>query len=199
MVVSLHHHTLGQQLLLSATTTNLLQGVLRIIDETLAEGTQTNLNQSSVVKDLSQDVEVGNGVLQMRHEHHVTGLVVLAMEGEEIDLAQHGSSTNNAVTIAEQVVAEDINQVVGVAGLAARSDDGVDLIARGLPAVLLKGLDNLSRLRKVLLVSASLRNELITGMASYLEVDVFQSPHDDSVDAVLRNLQCRVLAQVLVV
>jgi hypothetical protein len=82
----------------------------------------------------------------MRHQHHVTGLVVLAVEGEEVNLTQHGSGTNNTVAVAEQVVAENIDEVASVLGLVAGSDDRLDRVANSLPAVLLESLDNLGGL-----------------------------------------------------
>jgi hypothetical protein len=109
LVVSLHHDTLSEQLLLTATAANLLESVLSLVDETLAECTEANLDQSSVEEDLAQNVEVGDVLLKMRHQHHVTSLVVLAVKGKEVDLAQHSASTNNAVAVAEKVVAENVD------------------------------------------------------------------------------------------
>lgn len=146
LVVSLHHDTLGEQLLLTAAAADLLQSVLGIIDKTLAESAETNLDQSSVVQDLALDVKVGDVLLQMRHQHHVTGLVVLAVKGEEVNLAQHGSGTDNTVAVAEQVVAENIDEVASVLGLVAGSDDRLHRVANSLPAVLLESLDNLGGL-----------------------------------------------------
>jgi hypothetical protein len=82
----------------------------------------------------------------MRHEHHVASLVVLAVEGEEIDLAQHGSGTDDAVAVAEKVVTEDMDQAAGVTGLAAGSDNRVELFTSCLPASLLECVNNLGRL-----------------------------------------------------
>lgn len=146
LVVSLHHHTLGEQLLLSATAADLLKSVLSIIDQTLSESAKTDLNQSSVEQNLAENIEVGDRLLEMRHQHHVTSLVVLAVESKEVDLAKHGSGTNNALTVAEQVVAKNVDQVVGILSLASRGDDGLHRVTNSLPAVLLESLDNLSRL-----------------------------------------------------
>lgn len=65
LAVSLHHDTLGEQLLLAAASANLLQGVLSVVDEALAESAETDLNKSSVVQDLALDVEAGNSLLQV--------------------------------------------------------------------------------------------------------------------------------------
>jgi hypothetical protein len=83
----------------------------------------------------------------MRHQHHVTSLVVLAVKGEEVNLAQHSSGTNNTVAVAEKVVAENIDEVTSVLGLVTGGDDGLNRLADGLPAVLLEGLDNLGGLK----------------------------------------------------
>lgn len=65
LVVSLHHDALSEQLLLAAAAANLLQGVLSIVDKALAEGAETDLDESSVVQDLALDVEASDGLLQV--------------------------------------------------------------------------------------------------------------------------------------
>jgi hypothetical protein len=148
LVVSLHHDTLSEQLLLATTAADLLESVLGLVNKTLAESTKTNLHQSTVVKNLALHIEVGDVLLKMGHQHHITGLVVLAVEGEEVNLAQHGSGTDNTVAVAEQVVAENIDEVASVLSLVAGGDDRLDGLANNLPAVLLEGLDNLGGLKK---------------------------------------------------
>lgn len=148
LVVSLHHDTLSEQLLLATTAADLLESVLGLVNETLAESTKTNLHQSTVVKNLALHIKVGNVLLKMGHQHHITSLVVLAVEGEEVNLAQHGSGTDNTVAVAEEVVAENIDEVASVLSLVAGGDDRLDGLANDLPAVLLKGLDNLGGLKK---------------------------------------------------
>lgn len=146
LVISLHHDTLSKQLLLTAAAADLLQSVLSLVDKTLSEGTETNLDQSSVVEDLALDIEIGDVLLQMRHQHHITSLVVLAVEGEEVDLAQHSAGTDNTLAVAEKIVAENVDKVASVLCLVTGSDDRLDGVANGLPAVLLEGLDNLGGL-----------------------------------------------------
>lgn len=143
LAVSLHHNTLSQQFLLTARATDVLEGVLSIVNETLAERTQANLDKGSVVEDLRLHVEIGYGVLQVGHEHHVTSLVVLPVKSKEVNLGQHGTGTNNAVTVVEQVVAEDVDQIVSIFTFGARGDDGVNFVTGSLCAILLKGLDDL--------------------------------------------------------
>lgn len=65
LAVSLHHDALSEQLLLAAAAANLLQGVLSIVDEALAEGAETDLDESSVVEDLALDIEASDGLLQV--------------------------------------------------------------------------------------------------------------------------------------
>lgn len=65
LAVSLHHDALSEQLLLAAAAANLLQGVLSIVDEALAEGAETDLDESSVVEDLALDIKAGDGLLQV--------------------------------------------------------------------------------------------------------------------------------------
>lgn len=70
------------------------------------------------------------------------------MKGKEIDLTQHSTGTNNAVTVTEEVVAQNVDKVAGILGLIAGSNDGLDIVTDSLPAVLLKSLDDLGGLYK---------------------------------------------------
>jgi len=79
LIVSLNHDTLSQKLLLSTTATDFLEGVLRLINETGTESTETDLDKCAVEKNLAVDVEVADGLLQMRHEHHIASLVVVVV------------------------------------------------------------------------------------------------------------------------
>ena len=65
LVVSLHHNTLGQQLFLTAAAADFLKSVLRIVNETLSEGAEANLDQGSVEQNLTQNIEVGDRLLKM--------------------------------------------------------------------------------------------------------------------------------------
>lgn len=105
LVVALHHDTLSEEFLLATGAADLLEGILGVVDEALAERAETDLDEGTVVENLALDVEVGDVLLEMGHEHHVTSLVVLAVEGEEVHLAEHGASTDNAFALDEQVVA----------------------------------------------------------------------------------------------
>lgn len=147
LAVSLHHDTLSEQLLLAAAAADLLQGVLSIVDEALAEGAETDLDEGSVVQDLALDVEAGDSLLQVRHEHHVTSLVVVIVQSKEVDLGEQSSGTEDALAVGVKVGAEDVDQLSRLLSLGTRSGGGFDVLADGLPAVLLEGLDNLSRLK----------------------------------------------------
>lgn len=114
LVEALNHDTLGKKLLLAPAAANLLESVLGVIHETLAEGAETNLNKGTVVENLGGNVEVGNALLQVRCEHHVTGLVVLIVQRQEVDLAEHGAGTDNAFAVLEKVVAKDVDELAGI-------------------------------------------------------------------------------------
>jgi len=79
LVVSLNHNTLGKQLLLAPTSANLLKSSLSFIDKTGPESTKADLNKSSVEEDLAVNIECVDGLLQMRHQHHVASLVVVVV------------------------------------------------------------------------------------------------------------------------
>lgn len=117
--VTLHDDTLGKKLLLAAAATDLTKSVLGLVDEASAEGTETDLNKGAVEEDLGADVESGDVFSQMRHEHQITGLVVLVVQSKEVDLAEHGASAGNAIAVFEQVVADrghkalDIPRLIG--------------------------------------------------------------------------------------
>ena len=68
------------------------------------------------------------------------------MQSKEVNLAHHSSGANNTLAVAEQIVAENINEVVCILSLASGGDDRLSGIANRLPAVLLESLDNLSGL-----------------------------------------------------
>lgn len=69
------------------------------------------------------------------------------MQGKEVDLGEQSSGTEDTLAVGEEVGAEDVDQLSRLLGLGTRSGGGVDVLINGLPAVLLKGLDNLSRLK----------------------------------------------------
>jgi hypothetical protein len=184
LVVALHHNTLSEKLLLTTTAADLLKGVLGVVDETHAEGTETDLDKGTVVENLALDVEVGDVLLEMGHKHHVTSLVVLAVECKEVDLAQHGAGADDALALAEEVVAEDVDEGVGILGLGARGDDRDGVLANCLPAVVLEGLDDLGGLEQCQYFIFE-RNTGSARCLTYLEVDVFQAAHHNTVDAVL--------------
>jgi hypothetical protein len=75
--VSLHHDTLGEKLLLSPTSADLLESVLRLVNETGTESAESDLDEGSVEEDLGANIEVGDCLLKMRHQEHVTSAVVL--------------------------------------------------------------------------------------------------------------------------
>ena len=122
LVVSLNHDTLSKKLLLAATAADLLESSLCFVDQAGSESAEANLDKSSVEENLAVDVEGINGFLQMRHKHHITGLVVVVVQSEEVNLTKHSSGSNNAFAIDEQVVAEDVNESSGIGNFAARGN-----------------------------------------------------------------------------
>lgn len=80
LVVSLDHDTLRKQLFLSSRTTNFLKGGLGLVHKTSSESAKSNLNQCSVEEDLAVDIESVDSFLQMRHQHHITSLVVVVVQ-----------------------------------------------------------------------------------------------------------------------
>ena len=102
---SLNHNTLRKQLFLSTTAADFLKGGLSFVDKSGPESTKTNLDKSSVEQYLAVDIERADGLLQVRHQHHIACLVVIIMEGKEVNLAQHSASTDDALAVYEEVVA----------------------------------------------------------------------------------------------
>lgn len=72
------------------------------------------------------------------------------MQSQEVDLAQHGSGTDDAFAVLEKVCAEGLDERGGVVGDGAGGDFGVEAGWDGLPAVCLHDGDDLGGL--VLLV-----------------------------------------------
>lgn len=72
------------------------------------------------------------------------------MQGDEVDLAQHCSSTNDAFAVGEEVIAKNVDQGCGVSFCASGSDGGVQRRRESLPAVFFQDFDDSSRLYEVL-------------------------------------------------
>ena len=84
---SLNHDTLSQEFFLPAATTDILQRILRFVNEVCPEGAETDLDEGTIEKYLGIDVEGGNGLLQVRHKQHISSPVILVVESEVVDLA----------------------------------------------------------------------------------------------------------------
>ena len=147
LAVTLDHDTLSEKLLLTATATDLLERVLGVVDETLAESAKADLDEGAVVENLGGDIEVGDSLLKMGGEHQVARLVVLIVQSQEVDLAKHGTSADDTLAVLEQVVGKDVDELASIAGLAARGDLGLGLSRDLLPRVLLENLDDLCGLQ----------------------------------------------------
>jgi len=46
----------------------------------------------------------------MRHQHHIASLVIIVVQGKEVNLAKHSSGTDDAFAVDEQVVAENVDK-----------------------------------------------------------------------------------------
>jgi hypothetical protein len=68
------------------------------------------------------------------------------VQGKEVDLGEQSSGTEDALAVGVKVGAEGVDQLGRLLRLGTRSGGGVDVLANGLPGVLLEGLDDLSRL-----------------------------------------------------
>jgi hypothetical protein len=110
LVVSLDHDTLSEELLLTTTAADLLESSLCFVNQTSSKGAETNLDKSSVEENLTVDVEGVDGFLQMGHKHHITGLIVVVVKSEEVNLAKHSSGSDNAFAVDEKVVAENVDE-----------------------------------------------------------------------------------------
>ena len=138
--------TLGQELLGALRGKDLEQGRLALGDETLFERGETDLDDDSVVQDLGGHVGVLDRSLELAHQEHVTGLVVFAIGGVVVDVAQHGPGSDEGRGVSVEVDGEGVDEVVGVlrgrnvghlGRLAGQRRDGASLEnvddGRGLP------------------------------------------------------------------
>lgn len=189
----MHLQTLCEELFLPVASADFLKRRLCLVDETSAESTETDLYKRTVEEDLSVYVKVADGLLQMRHEHHVTSLVVLIVQREEVDLAQHGAGSDDTLAVSEEVCAESLDERGGVVGDGAWGDLRVEVLWNGLPDVTLKDGDDLGRLR----AHVSKTSKCKQNQAKYLEVNMLQSPHNDAVQRLLRKVKLGVLLEAL--
>jgi hypothetical protein len=148
LAVSLNHNTLSEKLLLASATTDLLKSGLGFVDKTGSKSAESDLDEGTVEEDLAVDIEGVDGFLQMRHEHHIACLVVVVVQSEEINLAQHSAGSDDAFAVNKEVVAESIDQSCSIGSLVPRGDGRIKPFWDGLPAVLLQNLDDSGRLNK---------------------------------------------------
>jgi hypothetical protein len=112
------------------------------------------------------------------------------VQREEVDLAQHGAGSDDALAVLEEVCAKSLDKRGGVVGAGAGGDFGVEILWDGLPDVTLKDVNDL----RGLLLSARVYQK---GAMTYLEVNVLQSPHDNAVQRILREVELGVLLEAL--
>jgi hypothetical protein len=85
--------------------------------------------------------------LKMRHEHHIAGLVVLVVQSQEVDLAEHCPCSDDAFAEFEEICAKCLYKGSGIAGGRSRGDFGVEGFGDGLPRLCFENLNNLGGLR----------------------------------------------------
>lgn len=134
-------HTLGKQLLLSHGREHLGQNSLAFGDKAESESSETELHNRTVVKNLSSDVGVGNGVLEVRHEEKVTSLVVSAVESLVKDVIKDSSGTKDGGIGLIDEHGEVVDDTAGVTLDVEGSDLGFQT-SSGLGSLALKVLDD---------------------------------------------------------
>ena len=92
--VALCLDTLRKELLHLSGGRNLLQSVGRFPHHAATESTKTELDHRSVVQNLGLDVGLGCVLLQVGHEDQFAGFVEPVMEGEVVNVAEEGASTD---------------------------------------------------------------------------------------------------------
>lgn len=137
--VLLRGETLGEELLGSLGGEHVEKNRSALCDETHSESSESKLDNGSVVEDLSALVGVLDGALQMRHEEHVTRLVVSAVKGVVVDMGEHRSGSDEGVSRLVEVDTERVDKKgrVGIVGDDGRSEGG-----SGLSRVLLEVEDD---------------------------------------------------------
>ena len=132
------------------TAANLLERILCLVNESSPESTKTNLDQSTVEENLGVDVEVADCLLKMRHQHHIARLVVVIVKCQEVDLAQHCPSPNDALAVLEEIRAKGLDERGGVVRDLTRSDSRVKTGRDRFPCVGLEDCYNLRWLENML-------------------------------------------------
>jgi len=93
-------------------------------DESHSEGGETELDDGSVVEDLGSLVGVLDRSLEVRHEEHVSSVVVSTVESVVVDVGEHGSGSDEGVGGSVEVDAEGVNE--SGRGGSGGSDGGGD-------------------------------------------------------------------------
>ena len=146
-------------------------------DESHSEGGETELDDGSVVEDLGSLVGVLDGSLEVRHEEHVSSVVVSSVESVVVDVGEHGSSSDERVGGSVEVDAEGVDESGrGSSGGSDGGGDGGGLLEVEDDGV---GLEEAATERKVSKeVEIASRGKEDTN----LRVDVLQTTKNDSSD-----------------
>jgi hypothetical protein len=155
LAISLHLDSLGKQFLWSTRTLNFLQTSVRFLDQSITERTQTKLHHHTVIQNLSGDIGLMNGLLQMRHEQHIASNMEPLVKGMVVNVAQHGSSAEDRNIL----LVQEGTKLVSEFGRIFSSNNAGGDVGR----------------EQFLGGNFNLRNDLLR-----LEVNMFQSSHDDT-------------------
>lgn len=113
---------MSKKLFLAPTAADLLKGSLGLVDKTCPERTKSDLDKSTIEQYLRKNIKGTDGFLQMRHQHHITGLVIIVVQSQEINLAKHGTGANDAFAVEEKEIAEGVDECGGIVLRTARGD-----------------------------------------------------------------------------
>jgi hypothetical protein len=62
----------------------------------------------------------------MRHKHHVASLIVVVVESQEVDLAEHGTSADDALAVDKEIVAKNTDKSSCIGDLVPWGNCGVE-------------------------------------------------------------------------
>lgn len=118
-------NALRQKLLHSLCREDVLQNLLRFLNQTDAECAKANLNDRAIVQYLSCDIGRVDRFLEMRHEEHVSCGMEVVVKGVMVDMAQHRTSAKKRIAGLVEVNAEGMNELFG--GGLRECDRGFDI------------------------------------------------------------------------
>ena len=82
------------------------------------------MNDRSIVEDLRSDIRSTDRILQMGHEEHISGGVVIVVEGVVVDVGEHRSSSEEGSVGLVEMDAESSDEGEGGKGRVDGSAGG---------------------------------------------------------------------------